>query len=150
MANISVVEVRSALVSQGVAEEDITFPTKPADVPIYNLRLPIIPFVIVKPRSAQGVASAVKVAKQFSLKVQARGGGHSFANYGFGGVDGHMVVHLEHFTGFSIDPVSWRATIGPANRLEDVARKLHDNGGRALPHGVCPKVGISGTVFWAF
>ena len=43
----------------------------------------------------------------------------------------------------SVDPTTFKATIGPGNRLGDVALALN-NAGRALPHGVCPYVGIGG------
>ena len=43
----------------------------------------------------------------------------------------------------SVDPTTFIATIGPGNRLGDVALSLND-AGRALPHGVCPYIGIGG------
>ena len=43
----------------------------------------------------------------------------------------------------SVDPTTYIATIGPGNRLGDVALGLN-NAGRALPHGTCPYVGIGG------
>ena len=43
----------------------------------------------------------------------------------------------------SVDPTTFVATIGPGNRLGDVALGLN-NAGRALPHGTCPFVGIGG------
>ena len=43
----------------------------------------------------------------------------------------------------SVDPTTFNAKIGPGNRLGDVALGLN-NAGRALPHGVCPYVGIGG------
>jgi FAD/FMN-containing dehydrogenase len=126
------------------ADEDIFFPASANDVHLYNLRVPVVPLVVVTPRSTQLVSAAVKVAAEFNLKVQARSGGHSYANYGVGGADGHLVVDLKHFRDFSMDRTTWRATVGPAVFLKDLAQLLHDNGGRALPHGVCPTVCIGG------
>ena len=50
---------------------------------------------------------------------------------------------MSNFTQISVDPTSFVATIGPGNRLGDVALGLND-AGRALPHGTCPYVGIGG------
>jgi len=43
-----------------------------------------------------------------------------------------------------MDKVTWYATIGAGTLLGDVTTKLHDAGGRAFAHGVCPGVGIGG------
>ena len=36
----------------------------------------------------------------------------------------------------------WMATIGAGTLLGDVTKRLHDAGGRAIAHGVCPQIGI--------
>lgn len=43
-----------------------------------------------------------------------------------------------------MDNSTWRATVGGGTRLGDMDDKLHDAGGRAVAHGVCPGVGIGG------
>jgi hypothetical protein len=43
-----------------------------------------------------------------------------------------------------MDTTTWQATIGAGTLLGDVTQKLHDNGNRAMAHGVCPGVGIGG------
>lgn len=43
-----------------------------------------------------------------------------------------------------MDNETWKATMGAGHQLGDVSKKLHDNGGRAMAHGVCPGVGIGG------
>ena len=48
-----------------------------------------------------------------------------------------------HFVQIFVDPTTFIATIGPGNRLWDVALGLN-NAGRALPHGTCPYVGFGG------
>lgn len=50
---------------------------------------------------------------------------------------------MSNFKQISVDSSSFIATIGPGNRLGDVALGLN-NAGRALPHGTCPYVGIGG------
>ena len=43
-----------------------------------------------------------------------------------------------------MDRSAWKATIGAGTLLGDVTKRLHDNGKRAMAHGVCPQVGIGG------
>ena len=54
-----------------------------------------------------------------------------------------MVIDMSNFKQVSVDPKTFIATIGPGNRLGDVALSLND-AGRAIPHGTCPYVGIGG------
>ena len=51
---------------------------------------------------------------------------------------------MVNFQNVSVDKTTWQATIGPGARLGDVTQKLHDMGGRAFAHGVCPGVGLGG------
>ncbi|KAF2279807.1 FAD-binding domain-containing protein [Westerdykella ornata] len=115
-----------------------------AHVKPYNLDIPITPAAVTYPQTAEQVAAIVKCANDFSLKVQPRSGGHSYANYGIGGTDGAIVVDLKNFQQFSIDKSTWKATIGGGTLLGDVTKRLHDNGNRAMAHGTCPQVGIGG------
>jgi FAD/FMN-containing dehydrogenase len=126
-----------SLVNHGFSESDIIFPKSHSDVHVLNLRIPVLPRVIVRPRTTVLVSAAVRVANLFDLKVQARSGGHSFANHCFGGADGHLVVDLKHLDEFHVDPTTWKATVGPAVTLVELVKLLHNNGGRAVPHGVC-------------
>lgn len=48
----------------------------------YNLDIPVVPAAVTYPKTSEQVAAIVKCAVDNSLKVQARGGGHSYANYG--------------------------------------------------------------------
>lgn len=63
---------------------------------------------------------------------------------GIGGVDGAVVVDMKHFQKFSMDKSTWYATFGAGTLLGDLTEKLHDAGGRAFAHGVCPQVGAGG------
>lgn len=69
---------------------------------------------------------------------------HLICVIGLGGVDGAIVVDLQHFQQFSIDPDSHIATIGAGTLLGDLTTRLHDAGGRAVAHGTCPQVGTGG------
>ena len=58
-------------------------------------------------------------------------------------MDGSVIIDMSNFVQISVDPTTFIATIGPGNRLGDIALSLN-NAGRALPHGTCPYVGMGG------
>lgn len=68
----------------------------------YNLALPTYPTIITIPETNEQVAKAVLCAREGGLKVTARSGGHSYANFG-GGEDGGVVVDLRGFVGVGVD-----------------------------------------------
>lgn len=51
-------------------------------IPLYNLNTPVIPAAITYPSTTEQVAGIVSCAVDNGYKVQARSGGHSYANYG--------------------------------------------------------------------
>lgn len=57
-------------------------PNYTSSVTVYNLNIPVKPAAIVYPSSAEEVAGIVKCAAESGYKVQAKGGGHSYANFG--------------------------------------------------------------------
>ncbi|KAL1991454.1 hypothetical protein VTN49DRAFT_4762 [Thermomyces lanuginosus] len=114
------------------------------DVKPYNLNVPVAPVAITYPRTVEQVSEIVKCAADGGYKVQARGGGHSYANHALGGGDNNtIVVDMKNFQQFSYDPETQRAKLGAGHRLGDVDDKLH-KAGRAMSHGTCPQVGLSG------
>jgi FAD/FMN-containing dehydrogenase len=115
-----------------------------SSIKAYNLDYLINPAAIVRPTTVEQVSAAVQCANNAGVKVQPRSGGHSYANYCLGGVDGALVVDLVYFQKFEMDTLTWRATIGGGTLLGDVTKRLHDAGGRAVAHGTCPQVGIGG------
>jgi len=131
-----------------VGPENLALPGKFAfqirDVRPYNLDYPVKPVAVTYPNTADEVASIVKCATTHNLKVQARSGGHSYANYGLGGEDGAIVVDMRNFQQFSIDNSTWQATIGAGTLLDDVTKRLHEYGNRAITHGTCPRIGFGG------
>ncbi|KAF2743413.1 Glucooligosaccharide oxidase [Sporormia fimetaria CBS 119925] len=108
----------------------------------YNIRLPHTPAVVVIPITTQHVQDAVVCAAQAKLKVQAKSGGHSYANFASGGKDGSMMISLSSFTDVSVDSAGI-AKVGGGVRLGNMADALAAQG-RALSHGTCPGVGIGG------
>ena len=43
-----------------------------------------------------------------------------------------------------MDNSTWEATVGAGTKLGVLDEKLHDAGGRAVAHGICPGVGLGG------
>lgn len=52
------------------------------DVNPYNLDYPVTPAAVTFPETAEQVAAIVQCAANAEAKVQAKSGGHSYANYG--------------------------------------------------------------------
>lgn len=108
----------------------------------YNLRANYTPVLLAIPKTVDHVSAAVKCAKAYGAKVQARGGGHSYAAMGLGGTDGSFIIDMEKFKSISL--YNNIATVGAGVRLGNLATYLYSSGKRALPHGLCPGVGIGG------
>ncbi|KAJ8481694.1 hypothetical protein ONZ45_g15225 [Pleurotus djamor] len=109
----------------------------------FNRRFTYTPAAIVFPTSPAQVSSAVKCAKSSNVPVAARSGGHSYGAFGLGGQNGALVVDLSKMKKITMNS-DQTATIQTGNRLGDVASTLFNNGGRAMPHGTCPYVGVGG------
>ncbi|KAK6540612.1 hypothetical protein TWF694_008007 [Orbilia ellipsospora] len=108
----------------------------------YNLRIQLKPNVIIVPTTVQHISSAVKCAKQFRVKVSARGGGHSYSAQGLGGVNGAAVIDMDNFHDIVYDPSTQLARVGGGARLGNIAQTLYDQAKRGIPHGTCPSVGM--------
>ena len=109
----------------------------------YNLRLAYTPAAIVLPTTTQHIIDAVLCAGNSNVKVQAKGGGHSYASFSSGGQNGAMVIDLESFQQITVG-AGGVAQIGGGVRLGDMALGIFNQSQRALPHGTCPGVGIGG------
>ncbi|EDU40250.1 GlcD FAD FMN-containing dehydrogenase [Pyrenophora tritici-repentis] len=114
------------------------------DVKPYNLDYPVNPIAVTYPGSTKEVAQIIKCATTYDKKVQARSGGHSYANFALGDGDGAIVIDMQKFKQFSMDTSTWQATIGPGTLLGDVSKRLHENGNRVIPHGTSPQIGFGG------
>jgi FAD/FMN-containing dehydrogenase len=69
----------------------------------YNLRLSYQPAVITLPIFSEHVSDSVTCAAEAGLKVQAKGGGHSYASFSSGGRDGFVVIDMENFNTIVLD-----------------------------------------------
>ena len=137
-----------ACIADVLPREDYSFPGdiffQETAVKAYNKDIPIVPAAVARPSTTEEVAQLVQCAVEYSVKVQPRGGGHSYANYCIGGEDGALVVDLEYFQRFEMDESTWYATVGGGTLLGELTKRMHDAGGRVIAHGTCPQVGIGG------
>lgn len=111
-----------------------------------NVRVPHTPSLLVYAETVQDVQDVVACGVAAGLKVSARSGGHSYASFGLGGEDDHLIVDLTNLNSIEVDPTTHIATVGAGARLGNVATSLYNQGGRAISHGSCPAVGLSGHI----
>ncbi|KAK3302736.1 FAD linked oxidase-like protein [Chaetomium strumarium] len=110
----------------------------------FNQRLPYTPAAIAVPTTVEHIQAAVSCAAKVGVKVNAKSGGHSYASFGLGGEDGHLVVELDRMYNVTLDPQTNIATVQPGARLGHIATVLYREGKRAFSHGTCPGVGVGG------
>lgn len=103
----------------------------------YNLRASYVPAAVAVPRSIQHIQDAVQCGTENGVRVSAKGGGHSFASFGFGGEDGHLVIALDRMNQVVLEDDN-KTTIQPGARLGHIALELDRQGQRDIAHGICP------------
>ncbi|KAI3554620.1 hypothetical protein CABS03_02085 [Colletotrichum abscissum] len=108
----------------------------------FNLGRTVTPAAIVRPKDAQEVANVVRCAAKHGVKVQATAGSHGWGLQGLGGEDGAVSVDMEHFQ-YTQDSSSNNIIVGGGTRLGQIDKHLGTSQ-RAIPHGMCPGVGIGG------
>lgn len=108
------------------------------DVAPFNIRLPYLPTAISVPQNTKHIQESVKCGKKLNIKVSAKSGGHSYASFGLGGENGHLIVELDQMYNVTYDAKSNLATVQPGARLGHVATVLYEQYNRAIAHGTCP------------
>ncbi|KFA63304.1 hypothetical protein S40285_07641 [Stachybotrys chlorohalonatus IBT 40285] len=135
-------DVTTCLVDAGVPHHELGTTSWNRDARPFNERIPYVPAAIAVPSTVAHIQDAVACGAAHGVKVSAKGGGHSYASFGLGGQDGHLVLEMDGMHAVAVQ--SGRARIQAGARLGHVAVELFAQGRRALPHGTCPGVGISG------
>lgn len=99
------------------------------------------PAMIVRPRTAQAVADALRYARENALKVAVKSSGHHvWANFLR---DGGMLIDMWDFRRVALDDDGVTAWVEPSAWGADVARVLGARG-RAFPVAHCGSVGMGG------
>ncbi|QRW22693.1 FAD-binding domain protein [Rhizoctonia solani] len=134
---------------QGSTNDTVILPSsfgyEAAAYATFNQRLLYNPTAVVYPTTAQDIQRYVRCAAASGVPIAARSGGHSYASYDLGGVDGAIVVDLSNMTSVVVHD-DGTAYIQTGNRLGDMARKLWDQGRRSVPHGFVETVGTGGHI----
>jgi FAD/FMN-containing dehydrogenase len=100
------------------------------------------PDLIVRPRDASGVATALRYAARAGLPVSVRSGGHSPAGHSTS--DGGVVIDLRHMREVRVlDPGTRRVRVGAGATWGAVAATLRP-AGLALTSGDTASVGVGG------
>lgn len=110
----------------------------------FNVRLHYEPLLVVVPQTTQHISHAIICASDYGIHFQAKSGGHSYASFSNGGVDGIMIIHLCNFGDVAVDQDTGIAKVGGGTRLGPLGHAVWEQGRRALAHGTCSAVGIGG------
>ena len=99
------------------------------------------PALLLRPTSADEVATAIRFGREHDLEIAIRSGGHSHT--GIGGRDGGLVVDMTAMRGVEVSPTSRtaRANGGALLGELDVAAQEH---GLVCPIGVIGHTGVAG------
>jgi len=99
------------------------------------------PAIIVRCADVEDVVATVQFAREQSLEVSVRSGGHSFAGYGTN--DGGLVIDLSLMKAITVDQEQRIARIEPGLTWGEVAGILQPSG-LALTSGDTSSVGVGG------
>lgn len=110
----------------------------------FNVRLQYEPAAIALPSTTEHVSHAVMCAKESGIKVQPKSGGHSYASFSTGGVNGILEIDLENFNTITLDNSTNLVSVGGGVRLGNLALEIYNRNERAMAHGTCPGVGVGG------
>lgn len=109
-----------------------------ADADPFNTLRVYEPAAIVLPETVEHIQSTVLCAAQLGMKVNAKGGGHSYGSFGLGGENGHVVIEMDRRNSVVLNATTNIATVQSGARLGHIFTQLYEQGGRAISHGTCP------------
>ena len=106
----------------------------------YARRHSAAPLAVVRASSVEDVVATVRFARERSLSLVPRSGGHSYVGASVGNGIVLDVAAIQSIT----YPADDRVRIGAGAKLGAVYSRLHCDRGLALPSGTCGSVGIAG------
>ncbi|KAK4157552.1 putative FAD-linked oxidoreductase YvdP [Chaetomidium leptoderma] len=132
------------LTKAGVPVDEFESPDYKLDATPFNLRLNYTPVAVVAATTVKHIQDAVACAREVGVKANAKCGGHSYASFGLGGEDGHLIIEMSRMNKVVLDNTTGIATAEGGTRLGHLASELYSQGKRAISHGTCPGVGVGG------
>lgn len=105
-------KVADCLASAAVPYESQTNSSWNVDILPFNERLPYTPAAVAIPTTTKHIQAAVSCGAKLRLKVTPKCGGHSYASFGLGGENGHLVVDLSRMNSVTVDTTTNIATVG--------------------------------------
>ena len=108
---------------------------------LWNGMIRRTPALVARPGSAQGVAGAVRFARDHGVLLGIKGGGHNIA--GTSMAPGGLTLDMSRMHGVTVDPGSGRAHVAPGALLRDVDRATQAHG-LATVLGFVSNVGVAG------
>jgi FAD/FMN-containing dehydrogenase len=108
---------------------------------VYNGMIDKRPALIARCVDVADVMSAVNFAREHSLTLAVRGGGHS--GPGLGTCDGGLVIDLSRLKGVHVDPTNRTARVAGGCTLGDMDHATHAFG-LATPTGFLSTTGVGG------
>ena len=126
------------LTKAGVPLDTAGTPDYQLDVASFNLRLNYTPVAVAAVNTTKHIQDAVACASELGIKATAKCGGHSYASFGLGGEDGHLVIEMTRMNKVVLDNTTGIATAEGGTRLGHLAVELYNQGKRAISHGTCP------------
>jgi FAD/FMN-containing dehydrogenase len=108
---------------------------------VYNAMIDRRPALVAYAASGGDVERAVGFARERSLPLAVRGGGHNGA--GLGTVDGGLVLDLSGLKRIEVDPGARTARVGGGCTWGEVDAATHEHG-LATPSGIISTTGVGG------
>jgi FAD/FMN-containing dehydrogenase len=108
---------------------------------VYNAMIDRRPALIARPADAEGVAKLVGFARDHSLDLAVRGGGHNGA--GLGTCDDGVVIDLASLREVQVDPQARTVRVGGGATWGEVDSATGEHG-LATPSGIISTTGVGG------